>query len=123
VGQTITVLGEVESPGTHTMARTRLNIFEAIGVAGDVTDWGNYKEVMLLREMGEGKLIATVDLQNPELIESPYYYILPNDVLYVKLDKKVRGSKNVAPFTGITLALSIITTTLVVATFIIAIQE
>ena len=119
VGQTITVLGEVESPGKHTMARTRLSIFEAIGTAGDVTDWGNYKEVMLLRETPEGKLVTTLDLQSPELIDSPYYYILPNDVLYVKLDSKIRGTKNVAPFTGLFITLSLITTTLLIATFFI----
>ena len=119
VGRNITVLGEVDQPGQHRMIKNRLSIFEALGTAGDITDWGNYKEVMLIRETPEGKLVENIDLLNPNLIYSPYYYILPNDVLYVKLDTKVRGTKNVAPFTGLILSLSIITTALLVATFFV----
>ena len=115
VGRNITVLGEVDRPGQHQMVKNRLSIFEALGTAGDVTDWGNYEEVMLIRETPEGKLIAHVDLLDPNLIDSPYYYILPNDVLYVKLNNKVRGRKNLAPFSGVLLTLSIVTTALLVA--------
>ncbi len=115
VGRNITVLGEVDRPGQHEMVKNRLSIFEALGTAGDVTDWGNYEEVMLIRETPEGKQVTYIDLLDPKLIDSPYYYILPNDVLYVKLDSKVRGTKNVAPFTGVMLTLSIITTALLVA--------
>ncbi len=115
VGRNITVLGEVDRPGQHAMVKNRLSIFEAIGTAGDVTDWANFKEVTLIRETPEGKLITHVDLLSPDLINSPYYYILPNDVLYVKMDKKIRGEKNLAPFSGIFLALSIISTALLIA--------
>jgi polysaccharide export outer membrane protein len=115
VGRNITVLGEVDHPGQHAMVKNRLSIFEAIGTAGDVTDWGNFKEVTLIRETPEGKLIAHVDLLSPDLVNSPYYYILPNDVLYVKLDKRIRGEKNLAPFSGIFLALSVISTALLIA--------
>jgi len=101
------------------MVKNRLSIFEALGTAGDITDWGNYKEIMLVRETPEGKLVTNIDLLSPDLIDSPYYYILPNDVLYVKLDKKIRGTKNVAPFTGLMLSLSIITTALLVANFFV----
>jgi polysaccharide export outer membrane protein len=119
VGSNITVLGEVESPGQHEMVKNRLSIFEALGTAGDVTDWGNYKEVMLIRGTPEGKLVTHINLLDPNLIDSPYYYILPNDVLYVKLDTKVRGSKNVGAFVGLTLTLSVITTTLLVLNFFV----
>lgn len=119
VGRNITVLGEVYHPGQHQMVKNRLSIFEALGSAGDVTDWGNYKEVLLVRETPDGKLVATINLLDPALIDSPYYYILPNDVLYVKLDTKVRGTKNVAPFTGVMLTLSVVTTALLVLTFFV----
>ncbi|RLD74714.1 MAG: hypothetical protein DRJ02_08205 [Bacteroidetes bacterium] len=119
VDRNITVLGEVDNPGQHKMVKNRLSIFEALGTAGDITDWGNYKEIMLVRETPEGKLVTNIDLLSPDLIDSPYYYILPNDVLYVKLDKKIRGTKNVAPFTGLMLSLSIITTALLVANFFV----
>ena len=119
VGRTITVLGEVDNPGQQQMVKNRLSNFEAIGSAGDVTDWDNYDEVMLIRETPEGKLVTNVDLLSPNLIDSPYYYILPNDVLYVKLNNKVRGRKNLAPFSGVLLALSLITTAMLVAQFFV----
>jgi len=115
VGRNITVLGEVDHPGQQNMVKNRLTIFEAIGTAGDVTDWGNYRDVMLIRDMPDGKMVTHVDLLDPNLINSPYYYILPNDVLYVKREKKVRGEKNLAPFSGVFLALSILSTALLIA--------
>jgi len=115
VGRNITVLGEVDHPGQHAMVKNRLSIFEAIGTAGDITDWADFKEVTLIREMPEGKLVTHIDLLSPDLVNSPYYYILPNDVLYVKMDKKVRGEKNLSPFSGVFLALSVISTALLIA--------
>ncbi|MDP8204078.1 MAG: polysaccharide biosynthesis/export family protein, partial [Candidatus Tenebribacter mawsonii] len=117
VGSTITVLGEVGSPGQHEILKNRVNIFEALGTAGDVTDWGNYEDVMLIRGTPEGKLVTHINLLDPNLIDSPYYYILPNDVLYVKLESKVWGSKNMGPFAFITFGLSMLTTAMVLITF------
>ncbi len=114
VNRTITVLGEVENPGQHQMLKNRLSIFEAIGTAGDVTDWGLYNQVKLIRETPEGKLVADIDLTSPDIIDSPYYYVLPNDVLYVRLDGKVRGSKFVSALQPIYLTLSILTTALLI---------
>ena len=96
------------------MDKSRLSIFEAIGTAGDITDWGQYKAVKLIRETPDGKLVADIDLTNPDLINSPYYYILPNDVLYVSLNGKVLGNKFISVLQPIYLTLSIITTALLV---------
>ena len=117
VGSTITVLGEVGSPGQHSILKNRLNIFEALGTAGDVTDWGNYEDVMLIRGTPEGKLVTHINLLDPNLIDSPYYYILPNDVLYVKLESRVWGSKNMGPFSFIAFGTSMLTTALLLITF------
>jgi len=114
VARTITVLGEVESPGQHRMIKSRLSIFEALGTASDVTDWGNYKEVRLIRETPEGKLVADIDLTSPNLIDSPYYYILPNDVLYVKPADRVWGIKTMGAFEPYFLAVSFLTTALLI---------
>lgn len=94
VNRTITVLGEVKSPGQVLMVKNQLSIFEALGAAGDITDWGERRNVKLIRELPEGKHIVQLDMTNPDLINSPYYYILPHDVLYVEHRTKVYGAKN-----------------------------
>jgi polysaccharide export outer membrane protein len=115
VNRNITVLGEVRSPGQKLMVKNQLTIFEAIGTAGDLTDWGNRQNVKVLREISGGKHIAELDLTSPDLIKSPYYYILPNDIVYVELRDKVYGDKNVAYGQRLTIGLSVISTLLLIA--------
>ncbi len=115
VNRNITVLGEVRSPGQKLMVKNQLTIFEAIGTAGDLTDWGNRQNVKVLREISGGKHIAELDLTSPDLIKSPYYYILPNDIVYVEHRDKVYGDKNVAYGQRLTIGLSVISTLLLIA--------
>ncbi len=96
VNRTITVLGEVKRAGQQEMVKNRLTIFEALGTAGDLTDWGNRKNIKLIRELSDGKHIYEMDLTDPDLINSPYYYILPHDVLYVEHRTRIYGAKNLA---------------------------
>ncbi len=102
VNRNITVLGEVRSPGQMLMVKNQLTIFEALGAAGDVTDYGNRKNVKIIRESENGKYVAELDLTNPAVMYSPYYYILPHDIIYVQHSTKVYGAKNLpyaAPLT------------------------
>lgn len=94
VNRTITVLGEVDMPGQVPMVKNRLTIFEALGAAGDITDYGNRQNVKIIRQMEEGKYIAELNLTNPNIITSPYYYVLPHDLIYVEHSTKVYGAKN-----------------------------
>lgn len=109
VNRTITVLGEVKSAGQKVMIKNKLTIFEALGTAGDVTDWGNRQTVKLIRETTEDKYIAELDLTDPDLINSPYYYVLPHDVIYVEHRTRVYGAKNLSYTTPITISVSVIT--------------
>lgn len=95
VNRNITVLGEVLAPGQKLMVKNQLTIFEALGTAGDLTDWGNRQNVKVIRELPEGKYIAELDLTAPDVLQSPYYYILPNDIVYVEHRDKVYGKKTV----------------------------
>ncbi len=115
VNRNITVLGEVRSPGQKLMVKNQLTIFEAIGTAGDLTDWGNRRNVKVLREISGGKHVAELDLTSPDLIMSPYFYILPNDIVYVEHRDKVYGDKNVAYGQRLTIGLSVISTLLLIA--------
>ncbi len=96
VNRTVTVLGEVKSPGQKTMVKNQLTIFEALGSAGDITDYGNRQDVKIIRELTEGKHVEELDLTDPDLIYSPYYYILPHDIVYVEHKTKVYGAKNLS---------------------------
>jgi len=117
VGRNITILGEVLQPGTVRIYRNQLTIFEAIGAAGDLTDWADRRDVKLFRKISAGTEVASIDLTDPALLYSDYYYIYPNDVLYVQPSSKVFGFKTLGYFDFLTIGLSLITTALVILTF------
>lgn len=108
VNRTITVLGEVGRPGQLSMIKTRLTIFEALGMAGDITDYGNRQKVKIIRELPEGKHIEEIDLTNPMLVQDPYYYVLPHDILYVEHSTRVYGAKNLSFTAPLSITASVI---------------
>ncbi len=118
VNRMLTVLGEVKNPGQQTMVKNQLTIFEALGSAGDITDFGNRKNVKLIRETNNGTYVASINLTSPDLIYSPYYYILPHDVLYVEPSSKVYGAKTMPFTTPFSLAASTISMILLVLNFL-----
>lgn len=83
VNNNVTVLGEVRTPGIYPLYKERLNIFQAIALAGDVDTYGDRYRVSVLRKSSEGTITKTFDITDKEIIDSEYYYILPNDVVYV----------------------------------------
>jgi polysaccharide export outer membrane protein len=118
VDRTITVLGEVLSPGNLVVFKSQLTIFEAIGTAGDLTDWGNRKDVKVFRKTDEGTEVASLDLTDPDLLYSEYYYIFPNDVIYVEPRSRVFGFKTLDFSSIFTMTLAVVTTGLLIVTFI-----
>ena len=90
----ISVIGEVNRPGMFTVGNEKINIFEALAQAGDLTIYGVRDNVKLIRENAKGrKEIHTVVLNDASLINSPYYYLQQNDILYVEPNKvKARNS-------------------------------
>ncbi|MBN2743875.1 MAG: polysaccharide biosynthesis/export family protein [Marinilabiliaceae bacterium] len=78
------VLGEVRSPGVKTMHKDQITIFEAIASSGDLTPFGKRKKVILLRQTASGSQTVMLDLTDKNIVDSDYYYIYPNDVLYVR---------------------------------------
>lgn len=108
VNRNITVLGEVNAPGQKLMVKNQLTIFEALGTAGDITDYGNRQNVKLIRELPDGKHVAELNLTDPNIIYSPYYYILPHDIVYVEYSTKVYGAKNLAYSAPLSMTASII---------------
>lgn len=80
----ITVLGEVRNPGYHYVFNNQVTILEALGLAGDLTQFGNRKKVKLIRPKPNGSEVVMLDLTDASLLRSKYFYLLPNDVLYVE---------------------------------------
>lgn len=115
VNQNVSVLGEVHAPGHYVFNQDKLTIFNALGLAGDLTEYGDRKHVSLVR-FENGKNVRYIfDLTDPNVLSSSVYYIQPNDLIYVKPIKKRIWGMQEFPFS---LLLSIVTTTLVVVTFI-----
>ena len=84
----VTVLGEVNAPGMYPMTKDRFNIFQAIALAGDVADFGDRFQLSLIRQTSDGSVIKEFDLTDKNIVDSEYFYVHPNDVIYVKPIKR-----------------------------------
>ena len=80
----ISVIGEVNNPGSFTIYRDQVNLFQALGHAGGMKDFGNPKKVKLMRQTPTGSNLVELDLSDNKILESQYFYLQPNDVLYVE---------------------------------------
>jgi len=88
-----TINGEVGSTGTKTLFQSHVNIMEAVANAGDITTVGNRKAVMIVRQTPTGVQMNEIDLTDANVMKSPYYYLQPNDYIYVKpLRQKTWGT-------------------------------
>ena len=109
----VSVLGEVNRPGTYTIANERVSILEAIALAGDLTIYGERNNVLLLRDEKGVVSKSYIDLRNNDLFDSPLFYLKSNDVIYVEPNpSKVRSSTDALRFTSISLSLITTITTI-----------
>lgn len=112
-GLRFTANGEVGSPGTVTLFQERVNIFEAIANVGEIPITGDKKDVIILRMYPQGQKIHHLDLTDVNVMNSPYYYVQPNDIIYVKPLKQKSwgtGTTGVQTLTTIISVLSLVTT-------------
>jgi polysaccharide export outer membrane protein len=84
VNRYISVLGEVNNPGHFPYAQDKLSIYDAIGLAGDITDYGNRNNVVLIRNEKGENIRINLNLTSSEILASDYYNLRPNDIVYVK---------------------------------------
>lgn len=107
-GIRFSVIGEVRRPGKYTVLQDRLTIFEALAQGGDLNTVANRHEVQIIRQFPDGAQVVKLDLTNQNIIESPYYFIRPNDVIYVQpLKAREYGTGLTAQQTLQTIVLSI----------------
>ncbi len=86
----ITMLGEVNNPGQYKIYQDNINIFEAVSMARDLTDFANRNKVAIIRQTKTGSEVVYVDMTKRDLLASSYYYLKPNDIVYVQ---PVRGKQ------------------------------
>ena len=96
----VSVLGEVNRPGSFQVGREKITILEALAQAGDLTIYGVRNKVKLIREDATGKKeIHTLDLTNANIVNSPYYYLQQNDIVYVEPNKVKAQNASVGSMT------------------------
>lgn len=89
----VSVIGEVNKPGTFTLPNERVTVLEAIAMAGDLSIQGVRENVLVIREQNGKKTTYTLDLTKREVLDSPAYYLKQNDMVYVEPNKaKVQNS-------------------------------
>lgn len=111
----ISVMGEVNRPGTFTVYQDRINIFQAISLAGDLTNYGNRETVNIIRKTKAGGTeVIKVNLLTDSLFELPGYYLQPDDIIYVEPMKSKNFAFTAFPYS---IVLSTITTTLLILNF------
>lgn len=116
----ISVLGEVNRPGLFPLTNEKVNIFEALALAGDMTIYGKRNNVLLIREESDGSRKSyRLNLNDKELIHSPYFFLQQNDVLYVQPNGPRSRSADFG--TGETLTVSIIGTVISLAALLVTV--
>jgi len=105
VNYKISVIGEVARPNTFTIVNEKVNILEALAMAGDMTIWGKRDNVKIIREDADGnKQVIVMNLNDRELLFSPYFYLQQNDVVYVEPNKTKAKNSDIGSATGIWLS-------------------
>lgn len=112
-----TMLGEITRQGVYSIPNEKISILEALGMAGDITLYGEKDSIMVIREMNGKRSFGYLDVSKPEVLLSPYYYLRQNDVVIVKANPKkptiseqtsTRRLATVATITSILVSLSLL---------------
>lgn len=118
----ISVIGEVARPGTFTISNEKVNLFEALAMAGDMTIYGIRDKVKLIRESSDGKReIVSLNLNDSHILQSPYYYLQQNDILYVTPNKVKAKTSDISSST--TIWFSVVGTLVSLASLIITLAK
>lgn len=121
VGAHYSVLGEVNNPGRVEMRQERVTLFEALASAGDMTIYGERDKVRLMRPTADGQQVVTLNLKDPEVMQSPYFYIHHGDVLYVEPNSTRAANREVSSLQS--LAISVTSILITVASLIVTITR
>jgi polysaccharide biosynthesis/export protein len=103
-----TMLGEIGRPGVISIPGERINLLEAIALAGDMTFYGRRDNIMVIRETNNKRDFARLDITKPEILASPYFYLQQNDVVIVEANKRKAAALDQLTYIRISIATSIV---------------
>ena len=118
----ISVMGEVNTPGTQIVSNERISILDAISLAGDLTIYGERTNVLLIRENNGKKEYHRFDLTSSEVLTSPFFYLQQNDIVYVEPNKARKSNSRYSQSSqfNISVASTIVSAISVIASLTIA---
>lgn len=114
----ITVLGEVQSPGHYFIYNEGATVLEGLGMAGDLTDFGNRENITLIRKTDNGSAVVLVNLKDPEFLSSEFYFLHPNDVLYIQPLKAKSSRSNLNTLTLLSVLFGAISSVVLLANYL-----
>ncbi len=82
VGRTFSIVGM--KSGRYTLPKEKVTIFEALAMAGDISDFGDRSEIKIIREESDSTVVKTFDVRSADIVNSEFYYVEPNDVIYIR---------------------------------------
>lgn len=107
----ITVIGEVNLPSSFTIDTEKINVLEALGLAGDMTAFGKRENVLVIREKEGVRTTARINLNNKDVLNSPFFYLQQNDIVYVEPENKTKVAQTAPGNRFIPIWASLITAT------------
>ena len=108
----LTILGEVARPGQYQVYQSDINLFQALAIAGNATDFANKKNVKIIHQTTEGSQVVRVNINNADILSDPQYYLKPNDIIYVEPMGVKRYGFTSVPYSTIFSAASLLITVL-----------
>ncbi|MDE7385624.1 MAG: polysaccharide biosynthesis/export family protein [Muribaculaceae bacterium] len=121
----INVLGDVKQPGRYTLNKESITVLDALAMAGDMSEYGHRNNVLLIRREGNKKIYHRFDLRDSKSLESPYFYLKQNDVIYIEPDEvKASNAKyNTNNSFKLSVTSTIVSAVSVIASLIIALTR
>ncbi len=106
VNNYVSLIGEFKSPGKYAIYKERMNIFQALAMAGDLDDFSDRQKIQIIRQIPDGNLIKEFTLSDRSIMASEFYYVMPNDIIYAKPMKGRLFHMNEFPYTVVIGALT-----------------
>ena len=100
VNNYVSLLGEIQRPGKYPIYKERMNIFQALAMAGDLSDFSNRQKLQFIRSTPHGNIIKEFSLNDRSIMTSEFFYVMPNDVIYAKPMKGRFFQLNAFPYSA-----------------------
>jgi len=107
VNYNVSVIGQVRQPGQYKIYQDNINMFEVLSLAGDLTTFAKRDDIVLIRKTEKGSKVHHLNLMNDEILESEYFYILPDDIIYVQPVKGKNFAFETFPYTLVISSISL----------------